>query len=76
MGLQEAEAQAEALLTEDCTKAGALSLLSVTVRMTLATPVKPLPAMSVAWTSRTYCGYFCDRRDVLRRPHVLSWTFS
>lgn len=52
------------LLTEDWRKAGALSLLSVTVRITFACPIKPLPSRSAACTSRVYFGYFCDGGDI------------
>lgn len=52
-------------------KAGALSLLSVTVRMTFARPVKPLPSRSAACTSRVYFGYFCNRRDIQGRNRTV-----
>lgn len=46
-------------LTVAWVKTGALSLLSVTVRITLAFPDKPSPSMSAASTLRVYFGYFC-----------------
>ena len=67
-------------------KVGALSLLSVTVRMTFAFPDNPSPPMSAARTSKVYLGYFCWKRhkvslayqlkglNVSPSFHIFSWS--
>lgn len=58
------------ILTDDLAKAGALSLLSVTVRITFDSPIKPFPFISAALTSRVYFGYFCDSKDILSIDYI------